>query len=129
MLCAVAVALLLTRATLRAPQDTSWYVSRMGRDTVAVERVVRSPGRIDGILVTRTPRTGVMTYWAELDAMGRITQASVEQRMSDGSVPSAARRNLVRFGTDSVTVEMVRGDSISRRVVAAPQGTIPLMHP
>ena len=127
-LCAV-LTLLLTPATLRAPQDTSWYVSRIGRDTVAVERVVRSPGRLEGILVTRTPRTGVMAYWAELDAMGRITQASVEQRMNDGSAPPVARRNFVRFGTDSVTVEMIRGDSVSRRVVAAPPGTVPLMHP
>jgi hypothetical protein len=129
MLCSVALTLLLTPAPLRVPQDTSWYVSRIGRDTVAVERVIRSPGRLDGILVTRTPRTGVMAYWAELDAQGRISRASVEQRMSDGSVPAVARRNLVRFGADSITVEMVRGDSVTRRALAAPAGTVPLMHP
>jgi hypothetical protein len=125
MLCIVAVSLLLTSPS----QDTSWYVSRIGRDTVAVELVIRSPGRIDGVLVTRTPRTGVMAYWAEMDAQGRVSLASVEQRLSDGSASAVARRNVVRFGTDSITVEMVRGDSVARRVVAAPAGTIPLMHP
>ena len=113
-----------------APQaDTAWYVSRIGRDTVAVERVVRTPGRIDGILVTRTPRTGVMAYWAEIDAAGRIIRAAVEQRMNDGSAPAVARRNVVGFGQDSLVLEMVRGDSVTRRVVAAPAGTVPLMHP
>jgi hypothetical protein len=109
--------------------DTAWYVSRIGRDTVAIERVVRTPGRIDGILVTRTPRTGVMAYWAELDAMGRITRAGVEQRRNDGSAPAVARRNLVGFERDSLVLEMVRGDSTTRRVVPAPPGTIPLLHP
>jgi hypothetical protein len=124
-----AVALLLTSSPRPAGQDTSWYVSRIGRDTVAVERVIRSPGRIEGILVTRTPRTGVMAYWAELDPRGTIVQAGVEQRMADGSAPEVPRRNVVRFGPDSVAVEMVRGDSVTRRIVAAPAGTIPLMHP
>ena len=129
MMPCAAVALLLAPATLCRSQDTSWYVSRIGRDTVAVERVVRQPGRIEGVLVTRTPRTGVMMYWAELDRTGRITQASVEQRRNDGSVPGVARRNMVRFRADSVTVEMIRGDSVTRRVIAAPEGTVPLMHP
>src|SRR6185503_16089007 len=75
----IGLALLLTPASR---QDTAWYVSRIGRDTVAIERVVRTPGRIEGVLVTRTPRTGVMAYWAELDADGRITRASVEQRLN-----------------------------------------------
>ena len=123
---AIGLALLLTPAVR---QDTAWYVSRIGRDTVAVERVVRTPGRIEGVLVTRTPRTGVMAYWAELDGDGRITRASVEQRLNDGSAPAVARRNVVWFGSDSLVLEMVRGDSISRRTVAAPAGTVPLMHP
>jgi hypothetical protein len=109
--------------------DTSWYVSRIGRDTVAVERVVRTPGRIEGVLVTRTPRTGVMAYWAEIDPAGRIVRAGVEQRLNDGSAPPVPRRNVVGFGPDSLVLEMVRGDSVTRRVVAAPAGTIPLMHP
>ncbi|HKP29742.1 MAG TPA: DUF2911 domain-containing protein [Gemmatimonadales bacterium] len=96
---------------------------------MAVERVVRHPARIEGILVTRTPRTGVLMYWAELDGAGRIIQASVEQRLNDGNALPVARQNIVRFGADSLTLEMIRGDSVSRRVVAAPRGTVPLMHP
>lgn len=125
-----ALALVLLVKPFPAQQaDTAWYVSRIGRDTVAIERVVRTPGRIDGILVTRTPRTGVMAYWAELDAAGRITRAGVEQRMNDGSTPAVVRRNLVGFDRDSLVLEMVRGDSTTRRAVPAPAGTIPLMHP
>jgi len=122
----IGLALLLTPASR---QDTAWYVSRIGRDTVAIERVVRTPGRIEGVLVTRTPRTGVMAYWAELDADGRITRASVEQRLNDGSAPATVRRNVVSFGADSLVLEMIRGDSVTRKVVAAPAGTVPLMHP
>lgn len=54
------------------------YLERLGSDTVAVEIVRRSPGRIDGEILARTPVTRYTTYSLVLDENGVLTRFETE---------------------------------------------------
>lgn len=69
--------LLLAAAPLAAQGSTAHYVTRLGRDTIALERVTRSGSRLEGDLFLTTPRTARVHYVATLDGQDRITRIEV----------------------------------------------------
>jgi DUF2911 family protein len=70
-------------------QASAGFVAVLGRDTVALERVIRSPGRIEGDLFTVSPRGRWAHYVATLDARGRVSRFELTSRPALESSPGA----------------------------------------
>src|SRR5262245_54111076 len=81
-----------------AAQTRAW-VSRLGRDTVAVEKYTRSDDRLEGDLVTVSPRTRVAHYVLRFGPDGRPTSFEVTAKPvveGPGAPPSAHARVAFR---------------------------------
>ncbi|HWK89078.1 MAG TPA: DUF2911 domain-containing protein [Longimicrobium sp.] len=102
-----------------AAQESGAFVVRLGRDTLAVEQYTRSPGRIEGTLVSRAPRTLSRAYAAELGPDGSVTRFTVTNRvLSDPAL--LPQEVTVAFAADSADVRIQRGDTV--RTLRAPRG-------
>jgi hypothetical protein len=92
-----------------APAESGGFVLTLGNDTLAVEQFTRVGNRIEGQLISRTPRTVVQRYVILLDAADRPISFEHQARLADGSlVPSAARSSTMAFTADSVTARVQR---------------------
>jgi hypothetical protein len=105
--CAVACAAPAARAQ-QTRADSGAFVVRMGSDTVAVERYVRSGGHLRGSFVSRTPRTVVRTYDATLLPDGRVSRIEATFG-TPGAAPVV--RAVTEYGADSAVARVTRGDS------------------
>lgn len=86
-----------------APIASTTLVARLGVDTIAVERYIRTPTHMEGVLVTRLPATRVARYSVELAPNAAPTRADFSVRDGDGAPISGGLQSLsVRFGRDSV---------------------------
>lgn len=68
------------------------FVTCLGRDTIALERVTRSTTKVEGDLVLVVPRTFLVHYSATLDAAGFISRIEVTRKPGvegPGAVASA----------------------------------------
>ncbi|MBR9988469.1 MAG: DUF2911 domain-containing protein [Gemmatimonadetes bacterium] len=111
--------------------DTALYVVRLGVDTVAVERWVRSPDSLHVVAVTRSPRTTVRRYVVHFDGAGSVTgfstgAAGAEVTPTGGAVPIAggtfapyalAVWQGMRASTSAITVAMMAGGAVRDVVV------------
>lgn len=76
---AAAAAIVATTASVAAQTpDVSGFVTRLGNDTLAVERVHREAGRIRAEVVLRVPTTSLRVYDVRLDDAGRPVTMRVE---------------------------------------------------
>jgi DUF2911 family protein len=87
-LLAFATALSLCAFPLRA-QSSAGFVALLGRDTVALERVTRSPGKLEGDLFTVAPRARWAHYVATLDARGHVSHFELTSRPAVETPPGA----------------------------------------
>ncbi len=116
-----ALAALLTACAPTAPRpavpasDVTVFVARLGADTVAVERVVRTGRAVDMTLVTRVPTARRTEARMELDAGGRMVTYRSETRGADGQILQAVR--MTRAG-DSLRV--TAGDAAPVTLAAGP---------
>lgn len=120
---------LVPRPVLAVP-ETGAFVVRMGTDTLAVERYTRTPNRLEGELVVRSPQTATRRYTADLRPDGSVERLSVNLH-SIGMTPTPPPyRFAIDFGSDSATVQYIRGpqgDSIQTWRVATPAAAIPTL--
>ena len=99
--------------------DSAAFVTRLGVDTVAVERVVYSPRRVEADVLLRVPTTTRTHYRLDLSpagdlvAMEAITQHATAQRG-----PPTRHERLTRLG-DSIRVETHADGAARTRTVAA----------
>jgi len=102
-----------------AAQQSYGFVVRLGRDTVAVERVIRSADHLSGDVVERTPAVVVRHYDAVLAPDGRVLHFTVDSRRGT-PLPgrSPLQRVSVDFLGDSLRVAAGLGDDA--RVTAFP---------
>ena len=112
---ALAVLAVPAGAAAQVRADRGAFVVTLGRDTVAVERFAFAPGKLEGDLVVRMPRTRRFRYVATLDKEGRVTRFTTESPALAGRPASTSE---FTFGTDSVRQRIVTGDST--RTVAQP---------
>jgi hypothetical protein len=85
---AVLASLTLLSLPLSA-QAPSGFVAMLGRDTVALERVTRSPGKIEGDLFTVAPRARWAHYVVTLDARGHVSHFELTSRPAVENAPGA----------------------------------------
>lgn len=127
-------ALCTTLSALLAPTlaaqtaDSATFLTRLGTDTVAVERWTRTADRLTGDRVLVSPRTELVHYAAILGPDGRI--ASLESTSRPGSALDgpAARSTSVVFGGDSAEVSITVGDSTRRYRTAVRRGAVPMLN-
>jgi hypothetical protein len=109
-------ALFLFAALPLAAQAPAYIVTRLGTDTVAVERYTRSSDKLEGDLVLRNPRVRTIHYIADLGSQGEIKSitATVRRPNTDPTAPPVTRiamqfsdtvalMNVQRNGTTDTT--------------------------
>lgn len=109
-------------AAQRARPDSATLVTRLGADTLAIERIVRTATRVEAEVVLRVPTTTVTRYVMELSPGGELTRlesTSTDPRSPDGTV---RRETMTRAG-DSLRVE----GGARARAVAASAATLPFI--
>lgn len=128
----VALAALLSVASLAGAQDnrtspdSTALVTRLGKDTLAVEHIVRTRNIIEADVLLRTPRTTRTRYRMELTNDGHAQRwASTEVDPRTGA-PTGASEVVTRSG-DSLHIETNGPSGIRSRMVAADAATLPFI--
>ncbi|MFL5607859.1 MAG: DUF2911 domain-containing protein [Gemmatimonadaceae bacterium] len=102
------------------PDASTTLVVRLGADTIAMEQYTRTPSRMEGVLVQRSPFTTIARYSVELGATGAPARAEYSLRRGDGTQITGNMQSLsVRYGADSVTMVGHRGSGDTTRVAPA----------
>jgi hypothetical protein len=108
------------------PAQQYGFIARLGRDTLVVEQVTRSPGRLQGRTVARTPRVVFREYSAELAPDGTVRRMMVAVRFLNPP-PNVPREQhiSVEFGRDTLPVTVRSGDSTSTLLIPGAGLTVP----
>jgi hypothetical protein len=118
LMAAIAVALLAVGGDAAAQQrDSAAFLVRIGTDTVAVERYVRTPGRIVIEGLQRSPVTMLHRLSMDLGPRGRVTGGEWTATRPGASDP--ATRRTVRMLGDSAIITTVQGTTSREQRVAA----------
>jgi hypothetical protein len=72
--------LLVGPSTLTGQTDNAGFITRLGSDTIAVERFTRTSNKLEGDLLVRSPRTRVAHYVATLGPDGTVTRFELSSR-------------------------------------------------
>ena len=107
--------------------DSGGYVTRLGTDTLAIERFVRTPQRVQAEVLLRIPTTTRTTYVMELAPDG--TMRRLESQTFDPGQPGTepVRAQVIERRGDSLRVETKAGRGEGVRTVAAPPATLPFI--
>jgi hypothetical protein len=113
----VALVLALALAPSGQHPDTATFLTRIGKDTLAVERFTYDGHVLDGVSVVRSPRVEVRRYHAVFGPSGAdsFTIATGPAGKPVGQV------TIYRYTDDSVFVEN-RRDTVSKREAGAARG-------
>src|SRR5437762_9334029 len=103
------VALVLIAAAPVAAQTPAYIVTRLGVDTVAIERFSRSGNKLEGDLVMRHPRVRTIHYVADLGPQGEIRSLATTVRRP-GRDPTAPpmMQTISRFADTVAVIEVQR---------------------
>jgi hypothetical protein len=105
----VAAAFLSAGALGAQAPVTGIFISKLGEDTVAIERYTRTGTRLEGEVVSRFPRVRAVRYVADLDG-GKFRGISVTTRgVSDPAAAPAMFSMITLLGDSVATIEIQRG--------------------
>jgi len=109
--------------------DSAVLVTRLGVDTLALERFVRTPQRIEAQVVLRTPRTTITRYLMLLDEQGNMTrlESSTRDPLAPAGAPPARTESIVRKGDSLVVTTTPADGQATTRSVAAVPGALPFL--
>jgi hypothetical protein len=128
VLFVLAAAMPARPARAQSQPERAAFVVRLGTDTLSVERFTRSATRLEGEVVTRSPRTMLRRFAADLGPTGGVTRfEAASARIGAPAIAAPLQRLTAVVGGDSIRIEMRRGDSIQTVAVAADARTIPLL--
>lgn len=105
--------------------ETFVLVTTLGEDTLAVERVRRTPDRIDATVVLRTPRTTVTDYRLDLDGADAFRQYEAVSRLPGD--PTVLRREIVVPEGDSLRLTVTEDGETSVRTIAGDARALPFI--
>jgi hypothetical protein len=87
----------------------SYIVTRLGVDTVAIERYTRSREKLEGDLVMRYPRTRTYHYVADLGPRGEVRSlTTVVRRPGTDPMAPPLMRAVSRFRDSIAVIEVMR---------------------
>lgn len=110
------------------PEETysGAFVVRLGTDTVAVERFVRTGERLEAVAVTRSPVTRVRETVLTFGAGGGVSRYESAVRAAGAAADAPPEQHtVVTFGPDSAIVETTRDGETRTETVAATPEMIP----
>jgi hypothetical protein len=113
----------------RAKRDSVAYVTRLGQDTIAVERVITTPDSIMGEVVDRYPKTERFTYAAHLAPDHEIAGYTIAFYRAPGTDAAVTASMHVDFKNDSAKLTVYRGDKSQTSTVAVPVSAVPMNEP
>ena len=120
--------LFLLACSAAEPPERYGFVTVLGNDTVAVERVARASRRLVSDGVDRWPLVRRRHTELDLDAEGRIRHMVMEVQTPNGKSPrERGRRITADFGRDRVTIS-VRDSGGVRDTAFATGGAITVPH-
>ncbi|MEO6526132.1 MAG: DUF2911 domain-containing protein [Gemmatimonadaceae bacterium] len=109
-----------------APLASTTLLTRLGADTMSIEQYTRTATHMEGVLVSRVPRTRVARYSVDLSASGAPTRADFSVRNGDGTpIPGELQSLAVRYGRDSVSLVGHRSAGDTVRSIAARGEIVP----
>jgi hypothetical protein len=100
----IPAALLLAASALTAQTSPSYIVTRLGVDTVAIERYSRTSSKLEGDLVLRYPRVGLFHYVADLGPAGEIRSMTTTLRRGGAEPAAPPFRQIVTRFSDTLAV-------------------------
>jgi hypothetical protein len=117
---AAAALLVLAAGSLAAQSPAPAYiVTRLGVDTVAIERYTRSNSKVEGDLVLRYPRTRTFHYIAELGPRGAVkTLTTTVRRPGADPVAPALFQSTSKFGDSIAVIEVRRNGAADTSLTA-----------
>ncbi|HEX8275845.1 MAG TPA: DUF2911 domain-containing protein [Longimicrobiaceae bacterium] len=112
-------------AAQAARPDSAALVTVLGRDTIALERWVRTGNRIEAEALVRSPSTSLRRYTLELTPSGAMRR--FEERVLDPAAPGGAPRRVetVEAADSGWTRRVTTGDSTSTSRVQAGADALP----
>ena len=122
------LALLFLACSNATPPERYGFVAVLGNDTVAVERVVRSPTRLVTDGVDRWPFVRRRHAEFDLDAEGRIRRMVMDVRTPNGRSPRERLRRVTAGFSDGAVTISVRDSSGERDTSFATGGAITVPH-
>ena len=103
------------------------FIVRLGTDTLAIEQYTRTPARLQGEQVLRSPRTVHRLYSATFGPGGAIARFELVTHNVSGAPGPAETKATAEFTGDSAVVTVPRRDStVTLRVKAGP-GAVPFV--
>ena len=125
--CAGTPAAEANTAAVPAPAvaDSGAFVTRLGADTLALERFVRTARGVEAEVVLRVPATTRTRYVLALDAAGELERLEAEQ-LPVRAGAATRRESIVRVG-DSLRVETVADGQTRTRTMAAEASVLPFI--
>lgn len=104
----------------------SAYTVYLGNDTVAVEVVVRTPGRLEGDLVTKVPSARRIHYVATLTPAGDIAKLEIDAQPAPGA-RGPVQKGTLTFGPDTAVFEVTVNGAARTARTPAKLGAVPLL--
>jgi hypothetical protein len=125
---ALMAALSLSRPSLVAAQGTEQggFVTRLGTDTLAVERFTRAANRLEGERVLRVPRTALIRYVAILGKDGRVSRFEASRFDGDRLDGPPTWSSTTEFGPKVAVTTFRRGDGTDTIRTATGPGAVPM---
>ena len=117
------------RPIVSGAADSAVFVTRLGSDTLVVERMVRTPSRVVAEVLMRTPVTTRTRWVMELAPDGRMTRLASEALdvASGAGAASGARQTITRGAGDSLRIETVSPGGTRTTAATAPAATLPFI--
>ncbi|MBC7790345.1 MAG: DUF2911 domain-containing protein, partial [Anaerolineae bacterium] len=111
--------------TLDARSDSAAFVTRLGADTLAVERFIIWPDRVRAEVALRTPSTSLAHYEMTLSgdkSMGHLETAEIDPRTG-----AQSQRQTLRREGDSLRITTWQDGAERTRAVSADARTLPFI--
>src|SRR5688572_32573733 len=125
MLCVTASAVAFAQRA--SALDSAVFVTRLGADTLVVERVVRSPQRVEAEVAMRVPRTSRTVYVLQLSPSGMLERMEATTFDTTGGGATPARRDMITRVGDSLRIETTAGEQHRARAVRAEPHVLPFI--
>lgn len=105
--------------------DSLAFVARLGVDTVAMERIVRTATTLDADVVIRSPRTTLFRHRMMMTAGGHLQR--LEATVLDPATGAVMRQTVYTRAGDSLRIDVTEGEERTTRMAAADAATLPFI--
>jgi membrane dipeptidase len=110
------------------PEGAGAFLTRLGRDTVAVEQFRYGPSFFEADVLVRSPRTTLTRYRGDLNQRGHLENLTATVYDPSGPEPMRRSRTSYMFRSDSVHVFIQEAGDWNEYAVAAEPGVIPFVN-